>query len=162
MDHGSVAIIRFYEDICAQLQAISIYHFLVFLVWIPLGKHMEGLPLAKLQAYFPENLYSLLVLLQDSLIMHYDDFIGPENSSVKSSKLRGFSKITVSYTGLSMNIFCTGNKSPVQWGFFNNSAGNLLPALKFLGGLYNYYNFVITFSLMKSQWYVEEWHFTDW
>ena len=75
---------------------------------------MEGLPLAKLQAYFPENLYSLLVLLKDSLFMHYDNFIGPENSSVKSSKLRGFSKIPVSYTGLSMNIFCTGNKSSVQ------------------------------------------------
>ena len=30
-----------------------------------------------------------------------------------------------------------------------NSAGDLLPALGFLGGLYNFCNFVIIFSLIK-------------
>ena len=51
-------------------------------------------------------------------------------------------------TGLSMNILPMDNKSPVQECFFKNSAGNLLPALRFLGGLYNFYNFVIILSLM--------------
>ena len=50
--------------------------------------------------------------------------------------------------GLSMNILDAGNKFPVQRGFFTNSTGNLLPVLGFLGGLYNFCNFVIMFSLM--------------
>ena len=45
-------------------------------------------------------------------------------------------------TGLSMNISRVGDKSPVQRGFFTNSAGDLLPALEFLGGLYNFCNYV--------------------
>ena len=47
-------------------------------------------------------------------------------------------------TGLSMNILWKGNRSPAQKGFFKNSAGNLLPALRFHGGLYNFgnYNFL--------------------
>ena len=44
------------------------------------------------------------------------------------------------------NILCVGDKSPIQRGFFNNSAGNLLPALSFLGELYNFCNFLIIFS----------------
>ena len=36
--------------------------------------------------------------------------------------------------------------SPLQRGFFTNSAGDLLP--DFLGGLYIFYNLVIMFSLM--------------
>ena len=47
-----------------------------------------------------------------------------------------------------MNILHVDNKLPVQRGFFANSAGDLLPALGFLGGLYNFCNFVIIFSLM--------------
>ena len=50
--------------------------------------------------------------------------------------------------GLLMNIVHTGNKAPMQSGFFKNSAGNLLPALRFLGRLYNFYNSVHTFSLL--------------
>ena len=46
-----------------------------------------------------------------------------------------------------MNISHAGDKSPVQRGFFTNSAGDLLTALGFLGGLYNFCNFVIIFSL---------------
>ena len=50
----------------------------------------------------------------------------------------------------------------MQRGFFTNSVGDLLPALGFLGGLYNFCNFVIIFSLMKSGWYVElATYFTD-
>ena len=49
------------------------------------------------------------------------------------------------YAGLSMNILCMGDKSPVQRGFFTNSMRDLLPALGFLGGLYNFCNFVIIF-----------------
>ena len=51
-------------------------------------------------------------------------------------------------TGLLMNILRAGNKSPMQRGFFTNSAGDLLPALGFLGGLYDFCNFVVIFSLM--------------
>ena len=46
-----------------------------------------------------------------------------------------------------MNISHAGDKSPVQRGFFTNSAGDLLTALGFLEGLYNFCNFVIIFSL---------------
>ena len=51
-------------------------------------------------------------------------------------------------SGLSMNILRAGDKSRVQRIFFTNSAGDLLPAQGFLGGLYNFCNFLITFSLM--------------
>ena len=47
-----------------------------------------------------------------------------------------------------MNILRVGDKSPVQKGFFTNSTSYLLPALGFLGGLYNFCNFVVIFSLM--------------
>ena len=47
-----------------------------------------------------------------------------------------------------MNILHLDDKSPVQRGFFTNSAGDLLPALRFLGRLCNFSNFVIIFSLM--------------
>ena len=50
--------------------------------------------------------------------------------------------------GLSMNILNTGDKLPKQRGFFTNSMGDLLPALGFLAGLYNFCNFGIMFSLM--------------
>ena len=53
-----------------------------------------------------------------------------------------------SVAGLSMNILRASNKLLVQRGFFTNSAGDLLPTLGFLGGLYNFCNFVIIFSLM--------------
>ena len=49
---------------------------------------------------------------------------------------------------LSMNILCIGNKLPVQKCFFKNRVGDSLSALRFLGGLYNFCNFVIIFSLM--------------
>ena len=39
------------------------------------------------------------------------------------------------------NILCAGNKSPMQERFFKNNAGNLLPALMFLGGLCNFCNY---------------------
>ena len=50
--------------------------------------------------------------------------------------------------GLSMNILHVDNKSPMQQSFFTNVAGNLLPALEFLGRLYNFCNLVIIFSLI--------------
>ena len=50
--------------------------------------------------------------------------------------------------GLYMNILPTGNKLPVQRGFFKNDAGDLLPTLRFLGRLYNFCNFVIIFTLL--------------
>ena len=49
---------------------------------------------------------------------------------------------------LSMSILCAGDKSPMQRGFFKNNAGDLLPALRFLGGLYNFCNYVIIISLL--------------
>ena len=56
--------------------------------------------------------------------------------------------LTIYDTCLSMNILSAGDKLPVQRGFFANNTGDLLPALGFLGGLYNFCNFVIIFSLM--------------
>ena len=52
------------------------------------------------------------------------------------------------HIGFSIDILHMGNKYPMQRGFFKNSAGNLLPALRFLDGLYNFCNFEIIFSLM--------------
>ena len=47
-----------------------------------------------------------------------------------------------------MNILSVGDKSLVEKGFFLNSTADLLPALGFPGGLYNFCNFII-FSLMQ-------------
>ena len=54
-------------------------------------------------------------------------------------------------TGLSMNILRAGDKSFRQRGFSTNSAGDLWPALKFLGGLYNFCNLVIIFSYVNHK-----------
>ena len=51
-------------------------------------------------------------------------------------------------TGLSMNILRAGDKLPAQRGFFKNGAGDLLPTLRFQGGVYNFCNFIIIFSLL--------------
>ena len=53
-------------------------------------------------------------------------------------------KLLLGCTGLSMNILRAGDKSPVQKRFFENSGGDVLPALRFLGGLYNFCNYVTT------------------
>ena len=45
------------------------------------------------------------------------------------------------FSDLSMNILREGDKSPAQRGFFKISAGDLLPALRFLGGLCNFCNY---------------------
>ena len=45
-----------------------------------------------------------------------------------------------------MNILRTGDKLPVQRGFFTNNVDDLLLAPEFLGGLYNFCNLVIIFS----------------
>ena len=42
-----------------------------------------------------------------------------------------------------MNILYAGDISLVQRGFFKNTVGDLLPALRFLCVLYNFCNFVI-------------------
>ena len=62
--------------------------------------------------------------------------------------LSSFSTMIILYAGLSMNILRVGDKSPMQWDFFTNSAGDLLPAIEFLGRLYNFCNLVIIFYLM--------------
>ena len=51
-------------------------------------------------------------------------------------------------SGLSMNILRGGDKLPMQEHFFKNSTCDLLTALKFLGRLYDFCNFVIILSLM--------------
>ena len=69
--------------------------------------------------------------------------------SVSGQKVDQNLQIEIANSGLSTNILRTGNKSPVQRGFFKNRMGNLLPALRFLGGMYNFCNFVIKFFLMQ-------------
>ena len=49
-----------------------------------------------------------------------------------------------------MNILHVGDKSLMQRGFFTNSMGNLMPALGFLYGLYNFCNFVIFFNVSHN------------
>ena len=41
-----------------------------------------------------------------------------------------------------MNILSMGDKSPVQSGFFTNSAGDLLHTLGFLGELYKFCKYI--------------------
>ena len=51
-----------------------------------------------------------------------------------------------------MNILPAGNKLPVQRGFSKNGTDDLLPVLRFLGGLYNFSNFVIAcWTLVRQQ-----------
>ena len=69
--------------------------------------------------------------------------------SVSGQKVDQNLQIEIANSGLSTNILRTGNKSPVQRGFFKNRMGNLLPALRFLGGMYNFCNFVVIFFLMQ-------------
>ena len=41
-----------------------------------------------------------------------------------------------------MNILRAGDKLPLQRSFFKNSMGGLLPALRFLGRLCNFCNYI--------------------
>ena len=58
--------------------------------------------------------------------------------------------ICVYISGLSMKILRKDvfQRRFLKRRFFKNNAGDLLPDLRFLGGLYNFCNFVIIFSLM--------------
>ena len=49
---------------------------------------------------------------------------------------------------LSINILRAGDKLPMRRCFFTNSTGDLLAAIGLPGGLYNFCDFVIIFSLM--------------
>ena len=49
--------------------------------------------------------------------------------------------------GLSINVLCVDSKLSMQRVFFKNSMGNLLPVLRFPGGLYNFCIFIIIFSV---------------
>ena len=57
-----------------------------------------------------------------------------------------FTKVIHVNSDLSMNVFRAGDKS--ERGFSQYISSDLLHALRFLGGLYNFCNFVIIFSLM--------------
>ena len=63
--------------------------------------------------------------------------------------------VALYFSGLSMNILRTGNKSPVQRGFSKNGMGDLSPTLRFLGGLYNFCNFVIGCWMLARQYPVK-------
>ena len=63
-------------------------------------------------------------------------------------KVSKYFKNTFHLADLSMNILCLGDKSPIQRGFFKNKTSRLVPALRFLVGLYKFCNFVIMLSLM--------------
>ena len=45
-------------------------------------------------------------------------------------------------TGLSINILCAGDRSPVQGVFSKDSAGNILPTSRFVDELYTFCTFV--------------------
>lgn len=61
-----------------------------------------------------------------------------------------------------MNILRTGNKIPVQTGFFKNNMVDLLPALRFLSRLHNFWSFLFIFSLiLVTIIYRRATHFTD-
>ena len=78
------------------------------------------------------------ILPRQSLLTIYKSFIRPHLD---------YGDIIYDQPGLSMNILCAGDKSPVQRSFFTNSTGDLLPALGFLDRLYNFCNFVIIFNV---------------
>ena len=62
-------------------------------------------------------------------------------------------------SGLSMNILCTAINHPCKGFFSKISEGDLLPVS---GWAVNFLNFVIIYIFKcKSQWYIEEWHFTE-
>ena len=50
-----------------------------------------------------------------------------------------------------MNISCAGDKLPVERDFSKNGVDNLLSALRFLGGQYNFSNFLIGCSTLVGQ-----------
>ena len=77
--------------------------------------------------------------------------------------MENYSQLVISElaAGPSMNFLRAGDKSPLQRGFFTNSTGNLLLALGFLGGLYNFCNFVIIFSLMLGGTEIQAVYLTD-
>ena len=81
------------------------------------------------------TLYRIELILEENSVFN---FLGAKFVALKSSH----------QSNLSMNILHAGNKSHMQRGFFTSSVGNLLPVLGFLGGLYNFCNFVIIFSLI--------------
>ena len=65
-------------------------------------------------------------------------------------RMLSFNQVEPNKAGLSVNTLHAGNKSAVIKHFFKNSVGNLLPAIRFLGELYNFCNFVIILYLIKS------------
>ena len=107
----------------------------------------------KLQLYKLLCKTMLSQLKQKSLPIFYDEGVfrlvlniylkHPEEFKIFMPMLGGFHT-----AGLSMNIFCAGDKLPMEERLFKNTTGNLLPTLRFLGGLYNFRNFVIILSLM--------------
>ena len=59
-------------------------------------------------------------------------------------------QIHIYISGLLMNILHAGGKSPVQRSSFENTVGGLLPTLRFVGGLYNFSNFVTVFNVIHD------------
>ena len=60
----------------------------------------------------------------------------------KNTKTLKLLAICIGTAGLSVNILHAGDKLPAQSGFFINSTGDLLPALRSLGGLCNFCNYI--------------------
>ena len=127
-----------------QILLITVKKFLLSLLWLFLFSS---------QLFFPSVLLVVSpILLSVSLLFFcyqfYDYFFVTTiilPISIVTAVTNTFINVSA---GLLVNILCAGDKSPVQEGFFKNSTGNLLPALRFLGGLYNFCNFVIILSLL--------------
>ena len=115
--------------------------------------HFSHVLCLKLQLYKLLCKTMLSQLKQKSLPIFYDEGVFrlvlniylkcPEEFKTLMPMLGGFHT-----AGLSMNILCVGDKLPMEEHLFKNTTGNLLPTLRFLGGLYNFRNFVIILSLM--------------
>ena len=122
-----------------QILLVAVKKFLLSLLWLFLFSS---------QLFFPSVLLVVSPILLSVFLLFfcyqfYDYFFVTTiilPISIVSAVTNTFISVSA---GLSMNILCA-----VQEGFFKNSAGNLLPTLKFLDGLYNVCNFVIILSLL--------------
>ena len=90
---------------------------------------------------FPNACFVVKELFGDELVTGSDNVVLCFNI-ILTKKLTIDTTTSLIVPGLSMNILRVGDKSPTQGDFFKNSAGNLLPTLRFLGRVCNFCNYI--------------------